>query len=710
MLRILLIDDNPDDRILATRSLKQAFPMAEVRSIIDAATLEQALQQDQFDIVITDYQLLWSNGISILERIKALNPSLPVVMFTNSGNEEIVVAAMKLGLDDYLLKSPRHYARLPIVVQSVLQRTQAQRELEAAQAKLLQHERDARNQAEIEKRRSAFLSEASRLLSSSLEFDSVLQQVAQLAVPELADWCIVDIIDGDVINWRDPVVAAIDAEKESLVRELKRKFPPKIDDEYGAAKVLRTGKPELISDASDLFAISIVENANHLTLLHQLEAKSFMFVPIQIAGRTLGTISFVSAQPDRYYTEADLEMAMELARRSAFAIENARLYRESQVANRLKDEFLSIVSHELRTPLNAILGWSKLMQQGNLSDAVQKAAASTIERNAQLQTQLIEDIIDAALIIQNQIRLTRYPLDLIPLIDTTLQTLQATAATKSIQIEAHLDLSVGHVFGDAKRLQQVIGNLLSNAIKFTPNGGRIEVRLEQTKTHAQLQIIDTGRGIHPEFLPHIYDRFRQADSSHSRLYGGLGLGLTISRHLIEMHGGTIYAASEGENRGTTITVQLPLHTLSQPLKAPVIEPVDRSILNGLKVLLVEDDPANLELIQFILSNCGIQVTTATSVHEARTAIAQQVPDLLISDIGMPDTDGCELVSTLRASLPEQGSNVPAIALTAFSDEATCDRIAKSGFQVQVIKPISPAELIAIVAKTAKQSQSTHQPV
>ncbi|BAU15429.1 multi-sensor hybrid histidine kinase [Leptolyngbya sp. NIES-3755] len=560
MLHVLLVDDNPDDRILASRALQQGFSAVEVHSVIDTVTFNQALNEGKFDIVVTDYQLLWSNGITILEAVKAKYPYCPVVMFTNSADQETAIAAMKSGLDDYLVKSSRHYARLPLVVQSVLQRMEMKRALEAEQEQLLIRERTARLRAEAEERRSAFLAEASQLLASSLEFDIVLQQVAQLAVPSLADWCLVDIIDGDFINWHEPVIAAIDSDKEALVRELKRKFPPTIDDDYGPAKVLRTGEPELVADLAQAFALDMVQSVGHLALLHQLEAQSFMFVPIQFAERTLGTISFVSSQPDRSYTPADLEMAIELARRSAFAIENARLYREAQEANRLKDEFLAIVSHELRTPLNMILGWSKMLGGGKLSEAMQAKAIETIERNAWQQSQLINDLLDTSLIIQNQILLTCYWINLIPIVHAAVQTVRDAAERKSIEIELQLNPATNRVFGDAKRLQQIVRNLLSNAIKFTPNGGRVQVRLEQINQQIQLQVIDTGKGIDSEFLPYIYDRFRQADGSIQRSFGGLGLGLTIVRHLVEMHGGTIYATSGGIDQGATFTVQLPTQT------------------------------------------------------------------------------------------------------------------------------------------------------
>ncbi|MGG6265504.1 response regulator [Leptolyngbya sp. AN03gr2] len=701
MLHILLVDDNPDDRVLAARALQQGFSAVDIQSIIDAPTFEQALEGGAFDVVVTDYQLLWSNGLAVLEKVKAQYPNCPVLMFTNSANQETAIAAMKSGLDDYLVKCPRHYARLPLIVQSVLQRAQAKQALEAEREQLLERERAARRRAEAEERRFAFLAEASRLLSSSLEFDTVLKQVAQLAVPNLADWCLVDIIDGDFINWREPVIAAIDPEKELLVRELKQKFPPTIDDDYGPAKVLRTGEPELVANLSDAFAIEIVQNVRHLTLLHQLEAKSLMVVPIKLAERILGTISFVSSQIDRHYAIADLDMAMELARRSAFAIENARLYREAQEANRLKDEFLAIVSHELRTPLNSISGWAQMLGKGKLTPAMQAKAIETIDRNARLQTRLVDDIIDAALIIQNQIHLARHPVNLIPIIDAVIQSVRAAAEEKSIQIETQFDLSVERVLGDAKRLQQIVWNLLSNAIKFTPKGGRVEVRLTQINRHLQLQIIDTGKGITAQFMPHIYDRFRQADSSIQRSFGGLGLGLTIVRHLVEMHGGTVYATSEGDNRGATFTVQLPVHSI-EPLSRTTISSQNFPDLSGLKVLVVEDNSDTLELLRFILSECGAKVTTAVSVEIALRSIRQQVPDLLISDIGMTGQDGYELIHQIRSLPLEQGGNIPAIALTAFATAKFRELTLAKGFQLHLEKPIDPMEFAAIVAKLAEQ--------
>ncbi|MER3589858.1 MAG: histidine kinase, partial [Mastigocladus sp. ERB_26_1] len=391
-------------------------------------------------------------------------------------------------------------------------------------------------------RYATFLDEASRLLASSLDYRTTLNHVAKLAVPTLADWCFIDIIENNLTVFDNPVVVASDPKKEALVLELRRRYPPSPDADYGAPKVLRTGIPELVTEIPDSIPLAIASDAEHLDLLLQLEAKSYMIVPLTIQERKLGTISFASSQPGRHYTQKDLAMATELARRAAIALDNARLYREAQAANRLKDEFLAIVSHELRTPLHAILGWAKMLRNRKLNEATTNKALATIERNAKLQEKLIEDILDISRIVQGKIRLNTRPVYLAPIIDAVIENMHPTADIKNIQIESMLDSSVGQVMGDAERLQQIVWNLLSNAVKFTPAGGRVEVRLEQLNNNAQITISDTGIGITPNFLPYIFDRFRQADSTTTRSHNGLGLGLAIVRHLVEMHSGTVYAA------------------------------------------------------------------------------------------------------------------------------------------------------------------------
>ncbi len=384
----------------------------------------------------------------------------------------------------------------------------------------------------------------------------------------------------------------------------------------------------------------------------------------------------------------------------------------AEKANRLKDEFLATLSHELRTPLTVIIGWAALLGQPNLKADDALRAIEIIQRNAQTQGLLIDDLLDVSRIITGKLRLSVQSVDLGAIIIAAVDGLRPAAEAKEIQLQLQLDSPAGHVSGDPDRLQQVAWNLLSNAIKFTPKGGRVLVRLERIESHVEVTVSDTGKGITPEFLPHVFDRFRQADSTTTRAFGGLGLGLSIVRQLVELHGGMVRVDSEGEDLGATFTVSLPLMTTRtadsdtqsapQPeFKQPEFECPPE--LDGLRVLVVDDDVYTCELIQFILKGCGARVKTAISAAAALEAVAEDVFDVLISDIGMPDEDGYSLIAKVRALGNQRGGKVPAAAaLTAYVGEKDRIRVLQSGFQIHVPKPISPRELVAVVANLANR--------
>lgn len=565
----------------------------------------------------------------------------------------------------------------------------------------------ALTEAEAAAKRATFLAEASRILASSLDWRTTLTNVVNLAVPDFADWCFIDIIENDRIDLSEPVVAAANPEKAKLALELRRLYPPALDGDYGPPKVLRTGEAQLLTEIPDSISALSPQEVEHFRELWQLGAESYMVVPLIVQQRKLGTIAFVSARSKRRYSQADLAMALELAQRATIAIDHARLYREAQEANRLKDEFLAIVSHELRTPLNAIHGWSQILCQRKLNEQMTAKAVETIERNAKLQVNLIEDILDISRIVQGKIRLNIRPVSLGSVINAAIENVRPTAEIKDIQIETKLDPRVGQVLGDSERLQQVIWNLLSNAIKFTPASGRVEVRLEQVDSTAQITVSDTGKGISPDFVPHMFERFRQADSSTSRKYGGLGLGLAIVRHLVEMHSGTVFAASDGEGKGATFTVQLPIKEL-QPM--PRIEEREVTLnnlpsLDGLRVLVVDDDGDSCELFTHILQERKAIVRVVNSAKEALDAIAFFEPDILVSDIGMPEEDGYSLIRKLRNLPANRGGMLPAIALTAFAREEERIRAIEAGFHLHLPKPVEPAELVTVVANLAQSNRS-----
>jgi PAS domain S-box-containing protein len=395
---------------------------------------------------------------------------------------------------------------------------------------------------------------------------------------------------------------------------------------------------------------------------------------------------------DRKRIEAERE---QLLQREKAARETA------ETANRIKDEFLAVLSHELRSPLNPILGWSRLLKMGRLDATKTAEALNTIERNAKLQSQLIEDLLDVSRILQGKLRLNVAPVTLMPTIEAAIETVRLAAEAKQIQIQPILDLADGQVSGDAGRLQQVVWNLLSNAVKFTPKGGRVEIRLTQVDDAAQLQVIDTGKGIRPDFLPYVFEHFRQEDGATTRKFGGLGLGLAIVRQLVELHGGTVFVESAGENQGATFTVKLPL--LKRLIKlADDFDDAsftdDAALVNGLKVLVVDDEPDSRDFVAFVLEQAGADVVALSSATEVLQSISHIQPDLLISDIGMPEMDGYMLIEYIRTQLPAPNCQVCAIALTAYAGEANERQVLNAGFQKHLAKPIDPLELIATVSR------------
>ena len=397
--------------------------------------------------------------------------------------------------------------------------------------------------------------------------------------------------------------------------------------------------------------------------------------------------------------------AMEQERERLLNIE--RVSRErAEEANRLKDEFLAVVSHELRSPLNAIMGWASLLRTRNLEEQTARGI-ETIQRNAETQNQLIGDLLDVSRIVSGQMRLNVRPFELVSVIRAAVEVIQPSADAKSIRIHTTLDPAAGPVSGDPDRLQQVFWNLLSNAVKFTRVGGRIEVRLQRVDSHAEFTISDTGKGIDPKLLPHIFERFRQGDSSTTREFGGLGLGLAIVRHLVELHGGVVHAHSEGEGKGAEFVIELPVSVATRRASSVDRTPIEPNVgeslrgtmpvLDGLRVLFVDDESDAREVVAAILNETGANVSTASNAEEALQMIESFKPDILISDIGMPGEDGYSLIRRVRALPADRGGTIPAIALTAFARAQDRLKVLSTGYQTHVPKPLEPLELAIVVA-------------
>ncbi len=434
--------------------------------------------------------------------------------------------------------------------------------------------------------------------------------------------------------------------------------------------------------------------------------RSYLAVPVALrSGAVIGCLIF--GHPEPYiFSERTERIIGGIAAQAAVAIDNARLYEserqaraEAERTSQLKDEFLATLSHELRTPLTAILGWSQVLRRGSRNQADLDRGLQTIERNARVQAQLIEDLLDMSSITSGKVKLEMQPLSAAAIAAAAIESVRPAADAKHIRIDKDFARAPGMVAGDANRLQQILWNLLSNALKFTPPGGHVTVGVRRDGDQVAISVSDSGIGIAPAFLDHVFERFRQADATTTRRHGGLGLGLAIVKHLVEQHGGTISAASDGENRGACFTVRLPRNQARTatpvPLGLPALDAAHD--LSGLQVLVVDDEDDARELIKRILNDCNAEVLTAATATEALTLLQHERPDLMVSDLGMPEVDGYGLLDRIRAMGPSRGGDLPAIALTAFARSEDRVKALASGFLAHIAKPVEPNELIAKVA-------------
>jgi signal transduction histidine kinase/ActR/RegA family two-component response regulator len=465
-----------------------------------------------------------------------------------------------------------------------------------------------------------------------------------------------------------------------------------------------------VRHVTDADLVIAAQGPEQLAMLRALGMKSWIIVPLAARGRMLGAITLVMADSNRSYDDADLALAEELARRAAVAIDNAQLYEDAQAANRSKDEFLATLSHELRTPLNAVYGWARMLRAGTVSADARDRALESIERNSRAQCQLIEDLLDIARIGTGKMRLDVRPVDPAAVMAGAVDAMRPALDAKQIRLQTILDPKAGPVSGDPDRLQQVVWNLLSNAVKFTPKGGRIQVQLQRINSHIEIIVNDTGEGIDADDLPHIFERFRQAESGPTRSHGGLGIGLALVRHLVELHGGTVHAQSPGRGAGATFVVKLPLSIARLDAAEPsrlhptagggVALEVIPDQLQGVDVLLVDDDADSVEFVQVLLERAGATVHTATSANEGLEALARHPVDVVISDIEMRGEDGYSLLRRIRET-GYAAARLPVVALTAYGRVEDRIRALSSGFALHVPKPVEPAELIAVIASLVR---------
>ena len=693
--RVLLIDDNPQDRLLTRRALAAEFPDLELSEAISQEQLDAALREPAFDIVVTDFQLRWTDGLKVLEAIHAVVPDMPVVMFTNTGTEEIAASAFRLHVADYIVKAPGHYGRLAHGARVALKNAGDRRAMEAT----------IRRHAE----RAAFMNRASTALAASLDYETTLASVANLAVSAIADWCAVDIVvDGKTQRL---AMAHLNPEKVELARTLQRYEDP--TSPYSVPHVIQTRTPVLVPLITDDMIVAAARgDAEQVRAVRALGLVSYMCVPLVAHSKTLGALTLATSESQRRFDDDDLTLAQELAHRAALAVDNAQTYQQVQVADRLKDEFLATLSHELRTPLNAIVGYARLLQGGAITGEKMAGALNIVERNASALTHMVEDVLEVSRIISGKMRLSIQAVDLPTVVQSAVESVAPAAEAKRLRVHTSIDPNAGPISGDPDRLQQIVWNLVSNAVKFTPKGGRIQVRVERVESQVDIVVSDTGVGIKPEFLPHLFQRFRQADSTMTRHFGGLGLGLAIARHLVELHGGSVEAISEGEGKGATFRVRLPLMIVhAQPAvdeRRKLTRGSSRSTsvpkLVGIHVLAVDDDPDALSPLTEILELSGARVTTVDSGAQVLELLGTLRPDVLVADIGLPVMDGLEMIRRLRELPDSSARNTPAIALTAYARSRDRVRALESGFQTHMAKPADPAELVAAIGALVKHAR------
>jgi PAS domain S-box-containing protein len=576
-----------------------------------------------------------------------------------------------------------------------------------------------------ERRVLELLNRTGQVLASSLDLRAVLQTVAdaatELSAADFGAFC----YNGTRGDGDAPPLYAVSGK------------PPGVFETLGDRCSNALFAPTLRGEAA-IRADDIVNDPRYQDLefdsgvaADTAAIRSYLAVPVRSrSGEVLGGVFLGHAQAAMFSERAE-RLVIGVAAQAGIAIDNARLYEAAQrdaeerralldseraartAAERMsevKDEFLATLSHELRTPLNAIVGWAHLLRTGSRSEKDVQKGLDTIERNARMQTQLIEDLLDMSRITSGKLRLDIQPVQPVTFIEAAIDTVRPAADAKEIKIQTLLDPTAGPLSGDPARLQQVVWNLLSNAIKFTPKGGKVQVLLEQVNSHVEITVADTGMGVRSEVIPHLFERFRQADSSSTRQQGGLGLGLSIVKSLVELHGGSISVTSAGEGKGTTAMVQLPVLAANrrardasrQHPKTPtrLAAPIVPTELSGLTILVVDDQNDARDLIRRILEDSGALVLTAASATEALSLVEAHAPHVLISDIGMPSTDGFELLKRVRALGADHGGRVPAIALTAFARSEDRTRALRAGFIVHVAKPVDPSELIATVASVA----------
>lgn len=676
--RVWILEDSALEAEMARRAL---FATQDVEMFTDGSVvLERAASGPLPDVIVVDWHLPGVSGVEVCRVLRATHDamSLPVLMLTAQGHKDAVLEALLAGANDYVTK-PYDVAEVVARVATLVRTSKL-------------------NRAQLKRTRQLALSAG---IGAALTTGQSLREIAERCATALAVH--LDALAVEVWVKRDD-----DLEVLAALPNAHMSIPSAVVRDIGERRT------PLVSD--DPAIIEAIEGCK--------KAKGMAVVPLVVRDETVGVLAFCSAQAlgdvQAVLTTVGDLLALGMARarieeeRAQILARERNTRAEAEAANRSKDDFLAMVSHELRTPLNAITGWTGMLLAGGLDEERTKRALATIERNARSQAQLIDDLLDISRIISGKLRVNVSSVDLPSVAEMALESVRLAADSKGVVLEGAIDAAAGQLTGDADRIQQIIWNLLSNAIKFTPKGGRVVLlvaREASGRGGVAITVEDSGQGIAPEFLPHVFERFKQGDGTSTRSKGGLGLGLAIVKHLVELHGGTISATSEGLGRGSSFHVLLPgtstdaadvaVRTSGTFSSARPSFERPREV-EGLRVLVLDDEDDARELIRTLLESCKIDVTAVSNAADAFDVVKSKKVDVVLSDIAMPLEDGLSFIRRVRALPREEGGRVPAVALTAYARLEDRTRALRAGFNSHVAKPVEATELLAVIASLVRQ--------
>lgn len=723
-INILMVDDSPTN-LLALESILQAPD----RNLVQAASGEDALRYlltNEVAVILMDVYMPDLDGLETAELIRGRDRSrnIPIIFLTaDSTGGRHLSRGYSLGAVDYIVKpvEPEILRSKVAVFVELFKKTQEVQH----QAELLQQKNLELENANLA--RLNMLIHLGQQLAAEREPRRVLESFCNSAREIVgSEEAAVGIFNGRPHKLREFVRCS--AQENNADAKLPNVVDRAVKRMVARRRSLRLNENDELLQEPEEFSVTV---------------RSFLGAPLFSAGKVSGWVYLVNKLDADEFSESDERLAATLATQVAIAYENATLYRdiqahanelqveiaerkqaeeerakllvleqaaraEAEKANQTKDEFLATLSHELRTPLTAILGWSHLMRTGKLDNPQLQRAVETIERNARSQSQLIDDLLDVSRIITGKLKIESRRIDVCATVQAAVDAVRPSSEAKAIKFETHFDSDGCFVAGDANRLQQIFWNLLSNAVKFTPENGTVRVNVKREADTVAVSVIDTGVGINSEFLPYIFDRFRQADGSTTRVHGGLGLGLAIVKHLVQLHEGEVDVRSEGEDKGATFTVRLPITSeakaengngrLQTSEEREGFLQSYSTLLDGLRILVVDDEADSRDVVKAILTNCGSEVNCCESADQAMKAVRDWKPDLLVSDIGMPNEDGYALIEKLRKQRSKRVRLMPAVALTAYATKEDKARTLSAGFQDHVPKPVEPETLVKSIAQ------------